>query len=496
MKRTFTLLLTLAAMVATWAQPARPRLVVGIVVDQMRWDYLYSYASEWGEGGFKRLLGEGFSCQNTIIDYIPTVTACGHASIFTGTVPALHGIAGNNFMIDGRSVESVTDTTVTGVGTTSRAGQHSPRNLWALTLGDQLKLATHMKARVVGIALKDRAAILPAGHSADAAYWYDNATHSFITSTYYMDRLPRWVTDFNARNRKLLEADVWNAPEGVTATMNMAREAIEREQLGADEVTDLLTVSISTTDAAAHNHGTHSNEVDATYHRLDRELATLLTTLDDHVGRGNYLVFLTADHGGTNDALYMTERHMPTGGWESGKAMTAANAELRERLGEEGIIKDQMQYTFYLDNMRIEQRHLNRNGVKRAVCEVLALPDEIQWVVDMENVTTAAIPQPIKERLIKGYVAGRSGEIAVLPRVGVYAGYAPQHGSNHGTMTQSDAHIPLVFMGWGVKQGETFASSGIIDIAPTVCALLHIQAPNAAIGNPITQVVTPAGNQQ
>ena len=188
MKRIFVVVM---AVVALWAsaQPSRPKLVVGLVVDQMRWDYLYNY--QWGEGGFKTLLQDGYLCNNTIIDYVPTVTAAGHASIYTGTTPAFHGIAGNNFMLNGRNVTSVQDDSERGIGGNDKTRGKSPRNLITTTIADQLQLATNFKSRAVGIALKDRAAILPAGHHPVGAYWYDKGSASFVTSTYYMNKLRR-----------------------------------------------------------------------------------------------------------------------------------------------------------------------------------------------------------------------------------------------------------------------------------------------------------------
>ena len=183
----------------TAAGADRPKLVVGIVVDQMRWDYLYRYYNLYGDGGFRRLMAEGYNCENTMINYVPTVTAVGHTSIFTGSVPAIHGIAGNDFMLDGRMVYCCEDTTVSSVGTDGKAGRMSPRNMLSTTIGDELKIATAFNAKVIGVSLKDRAAILPAGHSADAAYWIDNATGNFITSTYYMKELPGWVKAFNKK---------------------------------------------------------------------------------------------------------------------------------------------------------------------------------------------------------------------------------------------------------------------------------------------------------
>ncbi|HWZ36629.1 MAG TPA: alkaline phosphatase family protein, partial [Mucilaginibacter sp.] len=179
----------------------RPKLVVGIVVDQMRWDYLYRYYDRYSTGGFKRLLNEGFSCENANIDYIPTVTAAGHTCIYTGSVPSIHGIAGNDFVIQatGKQIYCAGDSTVQTVGSTSTAGRMSPRNLLVTTVTDELRLATNFRSKVIGIALKDRGGILPAGHTANAAYWFDDKSGNWITSTYYMNDLPQWVKDFNAR---------------------------------------------------------------------------------------------------------------------------------------------------------------------------------------------------------------------------------------------------------------------------------------------------------
>ena len=189
----------------------RPKLVVGIVVDQMRWDYLYRYQKRYGEGGFKRLLNEGFSCENTRIPYVPSVTAIGHTCLYTGSVPSIHGIAGNNFVKNGKKVYCTDDETVKPVGSSSKAGLMSPRNLWVTTLGDEMKIASNGRAKVVGVALKDRASILPAGHNPNGAYWFDDESGKFITSSYYMNQLPKWVEAFN--NQHLPErylSEKWN----------------------------------------------------------------------------------------------------------------------------------------------------------------------------------------------------------------------------------------------------------------------------------------------
>ena len=424
-----------------------------------------------------------------MIDYVPTVTACGHASVYTGSTPAFHGIAGNDYKIDGRSVSSVEDTTVRGVGTTGKAGRRSPRNLLVTTLGDQLKLATGGQARVVGVSLKDRAAILPAGHSADAAYWYDNDTHQFITSDYYRQNLPAWVKTFNKENAAVLARDVWKQPCGVSMTLALAEAALRAEGLGRDEVTDLLAVSISTTDAAAHTFGVRSERVDSVYEQLDRDLAHFLRVLDNQVGQGNYLLFLTADHGGTYSEPHMQQQRITSGRFDSGKARQEANRVLKDRFGVDNLISDEMEYTFYINNQAIAQAGLDREAVKTAAVEALAAPRQVMWAVDCERAAQAPIPALVRERILLGWHSKRSGEIFVLPVTGHYASWEGDRcGSNHGTWSQSDSHIPLLFYGWHVPQGETAQLTHMTDIAPTVCAMLHIQAPDAAIGTPINAI--------
>jgi len=469
----------------SYAQVQRPKLVVGIVIDQMRWDYLYTYYDLWGEGGFKRLLSDGYSCNNTLIDYVPTVTAAGHASIYTGTTPAFHGIAGNNFMLDGRNVTSVQDDTEQAVGASRQARGKSPRNLIATTISDQLQLATNFKSRTVGVALKDRAAILPAGHHPTGAYWYDQASQAFITSTYYRNELPQWVKHFNNQYHHELAADVGNTPIGTTLTFALAEQVLINEQLGQHDVTDMLAISVSNTDMCAHYFGSHSPKVDSIYWQLDKELAHFIDVLDQHIGRDNYLLFLTADHGGTHSIQRMTSHQLPSGTWYNPDARTVANQQLKQEFGVDNLIKAEMQYTFYINHHAIDSAGLDLHAVKQAACRALEQSGEIQWAVDVANIATTTLPAILKERIVLGYHPERSGEIYVVPRIGVYAGKAEWEGSNHGTWSQSDSHIPLIFMGWHIPVGETNQPTHMTDIAATVCALLHIQAPNACIGIPI-----------
>ena len=482
MKKFLVVLLAIVALNAM-GQVERPKLVVGLVVDQMRWDYLYNY--QWGEGGFKTLLHDGYLCNNTIIDYVPTVTAIGHSTIYTGTTPAFHGIAGNNFMLNGKNVTSVQDDSEQGVGGNEKTRGKSPRNLITTTIADQLLLATDFKSRTVGIALKDRAAILPSGHRPIGAYWYDNGSKSMVTSTYYMDKLPKWVSDFNKQHRDELSSDIYNLPTGTTLTFALAEQALINEKLGQGEVTDMLTISVSNTDMCSHYYGTHSPKVDAIYQQLDKEIAHFIEVLNQRIGRGNYLLFLSADHGGTHSYPRMTKHGLPSGCWHNPDALTAANTLLEQQFGVKDILKAEMEYTFYLNHEVINNAHLNYDEVMRAACQVLEIPEEIQWAIDVAHIDTYPIPTILKERIKLGYFPGRSGEIYIVPRTGVYAGKKEEAGSNHGTWSQSDSHIPLIFMGWHITPGETSRLTHMTDIAATVCAMLHIQAPNGCIGQPI-----------
>ncbi len=488
MKKILLLAVALLGMATSaQAQIDRPKLVVGIVVDQMRWDYLYTYNNMWKpDGGIRRLLDGGYSCGNTMIDYLPTYTACGHSCVYTGTTPAFNGIVGNTMVIHGKAVSSCNDTTVVGVGTTSDKGKASPRNMLVTTIGDQMKLGTDMKAKVIGVSLKDRAAILPAGHGADGAFWYDENVPGFITSTYYMDKLPKWVEKFNKDNKKTMkDFDLWNNRNGVTMTFEMAAAAIDGEQLGQDDVPDLLAVSISTTDYVGHTWSTRSLQLDSVYEQLDIDLAKFFKVLDQKVGKGNYLLFLTADHGGTHNYKFMTEHHMPSETFGSSSAKKVVNEAIKNKFGIAEVVKTHMGYNWFLENDAIAAAGADREAVKREIIATLERDDRTAWVIDFEHAYDRGIPREVVDRAVKGYHPARCGELYIIPNIGIYSGSHDGKGSTHGTWNQSDSHIPLVFYGWHVPHGERLQRNGMVDIAATVAAMLHIQAPDACIGQPI-----------
>ena len=488
MKKNILILLLLACSFMGHAQVNRPKLVVGIVVDQMRWDYLYYYNKEFVEGGFKRLLAEGYSCENTMIPYIPTVTAIGHSSIYTGSVPALTGILGNSFFINGKNTYCCGDDNVQSVGSSSKEGKMSPRNLLASTIGDELKLATNFKSKVIGVALKDRAAILPAGHSADAAYWWDTSAGHFVTSTYYMDKLPSWAVEFNKKHQQKPGSDIKSKPQGVTMTFDMAEAALKNERLGLGTETDMLAVSVSSTDIIGHMYSTRGPEIHDAYIQLDRDLARVFNTLDAQVGRGNYLVFLTADHGGSHNPNFMRSHKLAAGGFAGWDLMKEINKELQQSFGTKAnFILGENALRIYFDRKSIAEAGLELAKVKAEAKKLFEKRANITYVVDYEDVATQPIAQPIRERIINGYSRERGGDLLIVTNPGWVncPSSADYKGTNHGLWNPDDSHIPLIFMGWGVTQGATSRPTSMTDIAPSVCSLLHIQMPNACVGNSV-----------
>lgn len=512
----------------------RPKLVVGIIIDQMRWDYLYRYQKRYTDGGFKRLLNEGFSCENTVIPYVPSVTAIGHTCIYTGSVPSIHGIAGNNFVKNGKKVYCTDDDTVKPVGSNSEAGLMSPRNLWVTTIGDEMKIASNGRAKVVGVALKDRASILPAGHNPDGAFWFDDKSGNFITSTYYMNQLPKWIEAFNGK--KLPEhylSEKWNTlypkdtytestsdeneyengikkgvkatlplnlpelykkygyniirntPFGNSLTFDMAKAAIGGEQLGADDETDLLAVSCSSTDYIGHQVGTHAVKTEDTYLRLDKAIADFLSYLDTKVGKGNYLVFLCADHGAMNNARFLQDRRIPAGKWDDGVAAKKLNEVLAKEYPNTGdLVKTVMNYQVFFNREVIKNQHLDFAKIKQTVVDFLKEDSCVLYACDMEKTMTESIPEEVKYRIVNGYNRERSGDIQIVLKPNFYT-----HGmkdTDHGAWNLYDTHIPLVFMGWGIKHGATTKRTFMTDIAPTIGALIHVQAPNGCVGQPIS----------
>ncbi len=517
--------------------PDKPKLVVGIVVDQMRYDFLYRYAEKYSSGGFKRLVNEGFNCRNNHYDYAPTVTAAGHAAIFTGSIPAIDGIVGNEWFNQktGKSVYCVEDTTVRTVGSDSKAGLMSPKNLLVSTITDQLRIANNFQSKTIGIALKDRGSILPAGHTANAAYWFDSKNGAWITSTFYMNDLPQWVKDFNAAKmpqkymvegwKTLLPTEQYTestadnqvyesklsgektptfphelaaqsgvnllelirtTPFGNTLTKDFALAAIKNENLGKSPKTDFLTVSFSSTDYVGHSFGPNSIEVEDTYLRLDKDIAEILTTLDNTLGKDNYLVFLSADHGVADVPGFWQSQKLPAGVLDRSGAITEVKTALKTAFGEGEFIRAEDNYQLYLNNSLLQEKKLTYAQIHAVVRETLLKREDVTDVIDLHNLANATLPDYQLNFVKNGLNPRRSGDVMFVLNPSWFIG--SKTGTTHGTLYPYDTHVPLLFYGWKVKTGETTTRTNISDIAPTVADFLNILEPNGSIGNVISGV--------
>jgi predicted AlkP superfamily pyrophosphatase or phosphodiesterase len=519
----------------TSSQIARPKLVIGLVIDQMRWDYLYRYNQLYGNGGFKRLLNEGFSCENTMIPYIPTYTAPGHSCIYTGSIPAINGIIGNNWIDKktNRNIYCTDDSTVIPLGTSSDLGKMSPRKLLTTTITDELKLSNNFQSKVIGIALKDRSSILPAGHTANAAYWYDDRLGNWISSSYYMSSLPVWVKQLNEKSfpSAVMSKD-WNTllpitnylastpdimnyespipgetsvsfphrlhtidsgkyeafkytPFANSYTFDMAKAAIENEHLGNSRVTDFLAISISSTDYIGHRFGPNSIETEDTYLRLDKNIEDFLVFLDSKLGRGNYLLFLSADHGVAHTPEFSRDHKVTSGTFSETNLAMELNRYIEKRYQIKNAILIIENFQVYLNTAELEKNN-KLTEVKMAVIVFLKQKDFIQNAFELETISNQTIPVNLKNTILNSYYPNRSGEIQFLPMPGYFDG--EERGTSHGTGNPYDAHIPLIWYGWNIKAGKTNRETYMTDIAPTIAAMLKIQMSSGSVGKVITEI--------
>ena len=523
------------------SQNKRPKLVVGIVVDQMRQEYLLRYESKFTEDGFKKLMSEGFNAKNTHYNYIPTYTAPGHAAIYTGTTPRYNGIISNSWYSReaDRSTYCVGDAAANNIGGSKNAGKISPKNLIVNTITDELKLSTNFQSKIVGVSIKDRGAVLPAGHTPDGAYWYDSRTGEFMTSDYYTSELPEWVVRFNNEKRvdrysnqvwkPLLPLDQYiestpdnspyeggfkgketptfpydlkklriengpygmisSTPFGNTLIFDMGKAAIEGEKMGEDDVTDFLALSFSSPDYIGHNFGPNSIEVEDTYLRLDRELGAFITYLDEKVGKGAYTIFLTSDHGVVANPQFLLDNKLPGGYIDMEAAGAAFQQAVVDVFGEGEWILDVSNDQIYLDRAQIAQTDLSLEEAQRKIADIILSLDPVAEAFTATDLSRMDYSDPMRKLIQNGYNRKLSGDVLILLKPGYLPDTYGRKGTSHGTGYTYDTHVPLLFYGKGIVPGFTVRKTTITDIAPTLALLLDISMPNAAVtGEPITEI--------
>lgn len=513
----------------------KPKLVVGIVVDQMRNDYIDRFWNRYSEDGFKRLVNDGYRFKNAHFNYVPTYTGPGHASVYTGTTPATHGIIGNNWYdktIDA-SVYCAEDRNVQSVGTLDNAGMMSAHRMTVTTIADENRLATQMRGKTIGVALKDRGAILPAGHTANAAYWFHGMDEGrWISSSFYMNSLPQWVVDFNNSGKAASYFKTWNTlypietyvesgtdmnkfeggfkgketatfpydleelrtynnnfellkavAFGNDLTTDFAMAAIEGEKLGQNNDTDFLTLSYSSTDYVGHNFGVNSKEVQDTYLRLDKNIAELLQYLDKTVGKNEYIVFLTADHAAVDVPAYLDSLRIPAGYFDSRSFRNNIDSLVQKEYGNKNLIKNISNNQLFFNYELLHEMNINIDSFQQKLSNYILMQDNIHRVYTRQQIVNGAYTKGMDELIKNGFNHKRSGDlIYVLDPAFISYSHT---GSTHGSSFMYDTHVPILFYGKGVKSGSSSRRSEIVDIAPTIAVMLGISFPSGTTGEPL-----------
>ncbi|MDP5105166.1 MAG: alkaline phosphatase family protein [Polaribacter sp.] len=518
----------------------KPKLVIGIVIDQMRYDYLTRFSDRYSDNGFKRLLNNGFSLENAHYNYIPTYTAVGHTSIYTGTTPDNHGIISNDWYDKflKKSIYCVDDANYKTIGNDSTAGKKSPARLQTTTITDQLHLAQNMKGKTIGIALKDRSAILPAGHTANGAYWFDGGKNGqWVSSSFYMENLPNWVLDFNnsakadtylnmpwttlydinSYTNSIADENIFEGkftgetttsfphdipnlrakngdfdiikeiPAGNSFTADFIKAAIIGENLGKGDYTDFLAVSFSSTDYVGHQFGPTSIEIEDTYLRMDKDLADLLSFLDQQVGQDKYTVFLTADHAAVDIPAYLQSIKIPAHYLNFSKFKLAALEVTKKYFNSVELIENISNYQIFLDKDKIESLGLDKDKVAERLAEEVINFEGIYKAVTAKTLQTTRFNDGILNSLQNGYNQKFSGDIMLIPYPATLTG--GRTGTSHGSGYSYDTHIPVIFYGNGIKKGVSKKKYEIVDIAPTISNLLQIEAPNSSTGKIIDEAL-------
>ena len=543
-KRIFSLVILLTIFsISSYTQTKQaPKLVIGIVIDQMCYDYLYRYYTKFSEEGFKKIMNNGTNCRNTQYNYIPTFTGPGHASIYTGTTPSNHGIVANDWYDRNTKKEKncVGDTNYTSVGSKTKNGQCSPQNLKAITITDQLKL-TYANAKVISLSIKNRGAILPGGHKSDGTYWLDQNTGDFITSTYFKKELPQWLQNFNSQKFALTTMNqTWNTllpiesyteslqdnspyeelifgnstptfpysfsklddtkkikaftatPFANTHLLNASIEAIKNEQLGKHNTSDFLCISFSSTDILGHAYGPQSIEIEDMYLRLDLEIARLLTFLDQQIGKNEYTLFITADHAVVPVPQLLVDQKLPGGYFFLEKPLKDLRDSCIQKFGFDCILNESNN-NIYLDKEKLKLKDINTTVVQNYI------KDQLKLILNIKNVYTASELENSEQAdywkdLIKnGYLKEESGDVIFTLEPGFLPYYKDtkknRQGTSHGSGYSYDTHVPLLWYGKNIPTQDIYRRIEITDITATLTHLLNLAKPSMTTGEPIVEIL-------
>ena len=549
-----TILLVALSFFQTNAQDgSNPKLVVGVIIDQMRADYLYKYQERYGEDGFKRLIRDGFNYKNANVNYIPSETAPGHASIYTGTTPSYHGIIGNTwFDRETNAVEeNVSDKLEKIVGSViDNPYGVSPNKLMTSTITDELKKISNFKSKVISISIKDRGAVLPGGKSADGVYWHDweSSPGYFVSSSFYMETLPNWVDKFNKQEKSDAYLDeIWNtlypietytssspddntyepslggktsptfpydfksmretyrekgsefqllwiSPKGNTLLTEFAITAIQEEKLGKDKYTDFLNISYSVPDVIGHTFGPQSVEMEDIYLRLDNEIATLLKALDTKIGKENYTLFFTPDHGAMENTSFLNNHKLDAAIARTTNDARNLEAFLDTKYGKASWITAVNGNNLYLNKVTIDEQKLTLPIIQKEAADYLMTLPEVSFALTADDLQTYVYEEGIRKTIQNGYHVKRSGDVIISYSSGTIIhpnsniDVEMVNGTVHGSGYSYDTHVPLIWIGKGIKSGESVREVNPIDIAPSLSMFLNIPLPSSSQGKPLIEL--------
>jgi predicted AlkP superfamily pyrophosphatase or phosphodiesterase len=523
--------------------PEKPLLVVGIVVEQLRYDQLEKFRNRLGENGIRKLLNEGTFYQNASFQYILTQSAPGHATIATGAEPAFHGITSDSWYLPLKNelVYCTKDVSVDPAGGSIESGLHSPVNLQASTFSDELKIATNSKAKIFSAGLKENSAIFTAGHAADGAYWYDNSKGNWISSTWYLDSLPSWVNDFNAMKfSETLLNNVWNlsrplqdysdcqpdtskfesglggvtyfpydlrklslkgksgsqrdysllreTPFGNTLTTSFAKKLIEMEQLGKDDITDFISICYTSTDYIGHRFGPSSYEMADAIFRLDREIEELLKYLLETFGKKNILVYFTSSHGISEIPGILESNKIPSGYFRQDQALYLLRSYLKATYGDGDWVKGYSEKQVFLNRTLIEDAKLPLEEVQKKVARFLVQFSGVAAAYPYSAFESNDFNNGNLKRIMNNFSPQRSGDVIITLNSG-WVEKEVDNVTNHNSPYDYDSHVPLVWYGWSVNRASVMRKVNMTDIAATLSSMCKIPFPNACTGEPLFELL-------
>lgn len=518
--------------------PDKPRLVVGIVVEELKYDQLEKFRDRLGENGIKRLINEGTYFKNAGYEYMLTQSAPGHATVSTGAEPSFHGITSDNWYIPLRNelIYCTKDISVNSVGGSFESGLHSPVNLLVSTFSDELEMATNRNAKVFGIGLRESSAIFSAGHAADAAFWFDNTTGTWMSSSYYVSTLPVWVNDFNAMKfSDTYLNSTWNilkpvkdyadclpdsnsfelgfnninyfpydlkkirskskndysllreTPFGNSLTSAFAIRLIQNERLGKDDVTDYLSICFSSTDYIGHRFGPSSVEMGDAILRLDEDIKNLLTYLNDSIGKRNVLIYFTAAHGISEIPSALEKNRIPSGYFKQNQALQLLRTYLNAVYGEGDWVKGYSERQVFLNRTLIEDARLSLDDVQMKVARFLVQFTGVEAAYPFSAFEANDFGSGNLRRIINNFSPQRSGDVIVILNPG-WVEQGSDYVTNHNSPWEYDSHVPLIWYGWTVNKATVTRQVNMTDIAATLSTLCKVPYPNACTGEPMFEL--------